>query len=220
MLLSRDAIAVVVEQVTAEDFYKPSHAHIYDANHLAVRPRASPPTRSPFPRSFADSACSDASAARPRSSRCRPIRRRSRAPAATPRIVEEHAPAPPADRSRPRDRRDRLRAPGRRRRGTRPGRGHGLRGRTTAQLRQRALVEGPPQRESRTSRAPLRPGRDHHRRPNRLQRARPPALGPPAVQPGRRRRPALDGQDCVRARAGRRTQRPITESPSCSSRSR
>ena len=31
MLLSRDAIAVVVEQVTTEDFYKPSHAHIYDA---------------------------------------------------------------------------------------------------------------------------------------------------------------------------------------------
>ena len=31
MLLSRDAIAVVVEQVGAEDFYKPSHAHIYEA---------------------------------------------------------------------------------------------------------------------------------------------------------------------------------------------
>ena len=31
MLLSRDAIAVVVEQVSAEDFYKPSHAHIYEA---------------------------------------------------------------------------------------------------------------------------------------------------------------------------------------------
>src|SRR5271166_901611 len=31
MLLSRDAIAVVVEQVGAEDFYKPSHAHIYAA---------------------------------------------------------------------------------------------------------------------------------------------------------------------------------------------
>jgi len=31
MLLSRDAIAVVVEEVGAEDFYKPSHAHIYSA---------------------------------------------------------------------------------------------------------------------------------------------------------------------------------------------
>ena len=31
MLLSRDAIAVVVEEVSAEDFYKPSHAHIYSA---------------------------------------------------------------------------------------------------------------------------------------------------------------------------------------------
>ncbi|MHB8458007.1 MAG: replicative DNA helicase, partial [Acidimicrobiales bacterium] len=31
MLLSRDAIAVAVEQVTAEDFYKPSHAHVFDA---------------------------------------------------------------------------------------------------------------------------------------------------------------------------------------------
>jgi replicative DNA helicase len=31
MLLSRDAIAVVVEQVSAEDFYKPSHAHIFSA---------------------------------------------------------------------------------------------------------------------------------------------------------------------------------------------
>ncbi len=31
MLLSRDAIAVVVEEVGAEDFYKPSHAHIFSA---------------------------------------------------------------------------------------------------------------------------------------------------------------------------------------------
>ncbi|MHB1988490.1 MAG: replicative DNA helicase [Acidimicrobiales bacterium] len=31
MLLSRDAIAVAVEQVSAEDFYKPSHAHVFDA---------------------------------------------------------------------------------------------------------------------------------------------------------------------------------------------
>jgi len=36
MLLSREAIAVVVEQVGAEDFYKPSHAHIY-GHHFAVR---------------------------------------------------------------------------------------------------------------------------------------------------------------------------------------
>ena len=31
MLLSRDAIAVVVEQVGADDFYRPSHAHIFNA---------------------------------------------------------------------------------------------------------------------------------------------------------------------------------------------
>ena len=31
MLLSRDAIAVGVEQVSADDFYKPSHAHVFDA---------------------------------------------------------------------------------------------------------------------------------------------------------------------------------------------
>jgi replicative DNA helicase len=31
MLLSRDAIAVAVEEVSAEDFYKPSHAHIFSA---------------------------------------------------------------------------------------------------------------------------------------------------------------------------------------------
>src|SRR5271166_5737921 len=31
MLMSRDAIGVVVEQVSAEDFYKPSHANIYAA---------------------------------------------------------------------------------------------------------------------------------------------------------------------------------------------
>ena len=31
MLLSRDAIAVVVEEIGAEDFYRPSHAHIFDA---------------------------------------------------------------------------------------------------------------------------------------------------------------------------------------------
>ncbi|MHB1508292.1 MAG: replicative DNA helicase [Acidimicrobiales bacterium] len=31
MLLSRDAIAVAVEEVSSEDFYKPSHAHIFSA---------------------------------------------------------------------------------------------------------------------------------------------------------------------------------------------
>jgi len=31
MLLSRDAIAVAVEEVSADDFYKPSHAHIFGA---------------------------------------------------------------------------------------------------------------------------------------------------------------------------------------------
>ncbi|MGO8877396.1 MAG: replicative DNA helicase [Acidimicrobiales bacterium] len=31
MLLSRDAIAVAVEEVSADDFYKPSHAHIFSA---------------------------------------------------------------------------------------------------------------------------------------------------------------------------------------------
>ncbi len=31
MLLSRDAIAIAVEQVSADDFYKPSHAHLFDA---------------------------------------------------------------------------------------------------------------------------------------------------------------------------------------------
>lgn len=31
MLLSRAAIAVAIETVTADDFYKPSHAHVFDA---------------------------------------------------------------------------------------------------------------------------------------------------------------------------------------------
>jgi replicative DNA helicase len=31
MLLSRDAIAAAVEAVTADDFYKPAHAHVFDA---------------------------------------------------------------------------------------------------------------------------------------------------------------------------------------------
>ncbi len=31
MLLSRDAIATAVEQVSADDFYKPSHAHLFEA---------------------------------------------------------------------------------------------------------------------------------------------------------------------------------------------
>ncbi len=31
MLLSRDAIAVAVEHVSADDFYKPSHGHVFDA---------------------------------------------------------------------------------------------------------------------------------------------------------------------------------------------
>jgi hypothetical protein len=39
MLLSRDAIAVAVEEVSADDFYKPSHAHVFSA----VKPRAVPP---------------------------------------------------------------------------------------------------------------------------------------------------------------------------------
>ena len=45
-------------------------------------------------------------------------------------------------------------------------------------------------------------GRDDHRCRHRLRRARPPALRPAALQPGRRRCPAFDGQDGVRARAG------------------
>src|SRR5437763_62470 len=31
MLLSKDAVAAAVEVVSADDFYKPAHGHIYDA---------------------------------------------------------------------------------------------------------------------------------------------------------------------------------------------
>ena len=51
----------------------------------------SPPTRSPLPRSFGDSACWTHPAARRPSSPCKPTRRRSRAPAGTRAIVKEHA---------------------------------------------------------------------------------------------------------------------------------
>ena len=39
MLLSKDAIAAAVELVGADDFYKPAHGHIFEADHVAVRRR-------------------------------------------------------------------------------------------------------------------------------------------------------------------------------------
>jgi hypothetical protein len=58
MLLSRDAIAVVVEQVSAEDFYPSPRMRISTQPSPRCTQGANPPTPSRFPRSFDGSECS------------------------------------------------------------------------------------------------------------------------------------------------------------------
>ena len=48
MMLSKDAIADVVEVLRPGDFYRPAHQIIYDASSISTG-GASPPTRSPSP---------------------------------------------------------------------------------------------------------------------------------------------------------------------------
>ncbi len=50
MLLTRDAIADALEVVRAEHFYKPSHAHVFDAVCGLYAAGESRLTRSPWPR--------------------------------------------------------------------------------------------------------------------------------------------------------------------------
>ncbi len=51
MMLSKDAIADVVEVVRSSDFYRPAHELIFDADHSTCTAGVSRPTRSPSPTS-------------------------------------------------------------------------------------------------------------------------------------------------------------------------
>ena len=85
MLLSRDAIAVAVRAAERRRLLQAGARPHLRRHHHALRPRASRPTRSPWPTSCAGPACSRPSAVRPRWSTCRPPRRPPPTPAATPR---------------------------------------------------------------------------------------------------------------------------------------
>ena len=64
MLLSRTAIDLASELVTADDFYKPAHGHVYEAV-TSLSARGEPVDPSPWPRSCGAMTCSTPSAARP-----------------------------------------------------------------------------------------------------------------------------------------------------------
>lgn len=64
MLLSKDAIADVLERLRPGDFYRPAHQNVYDAI-LDLYGRGEPPTPSPWPRSWIGVGCCAASAGRP-----------------------------------------------------------------------------------------------------------------------------------------------------------
>ena len=64
MLLSKDAIADVLERLRPGDFYRPAHQNVYDAI-LDLYGRGEPPTRSPSARSWTAAACYAASVACP-----------------------------------------------------------------------------------------------------------------------------------------------------------
>ena len=201
MLLSRDAIAVVVEQVSAEDFYKPSHAHIFAAI-TSLYARGEPADYVTVPEELRRVGVLDASGGA-----AALMALQANTPAISSagryaRIVQEHALLRRLIGVAHEIAEIGYEVPGRRRRSAGSGRGDGVRCRSAAQLRHGALAEGPLDRESRATRPPLRQGRDDHRRAHRVRRARPPPVGSPAVEPGRCRRPSVDGQDGVCPRAG------------------
>ena len=176
MLLSKDAIADVVEVLRSGDFYRPAHQVLYDTDPRPLRPRRAgrrdhrlgraDPHRAAAPaRRHAVPAHADLRGADRRQCRLlRGDRRRAGDPA-------------PAGRGRHPDRPARLRRrrrPGRRRRrGGRPRPGRDLRRHRAAHQRglrpPRAAAAGHDGRDRRD----LLPRRREHRRPHRLLRARP-----------------------------------------------
>ncbi len=82
MLLSRDAIAVAVERCVAEDFYKPSHAHIFSAI-TALYSRGEPADAVTVAEELRRAGVLEETGARPPSSPCSRTPRPSRALAAT-----------------------------------------------------------------------------------------------------------------------------------------
>ena len=197
MLLSRDAIASAMELCRPEDFYKGSHGHIFEAI-TSLFSQGEPADwvtvteelrRRGLLEAIGDPSVFVSLQANTPSignaGALRPDRRGTR-------------PAPASGRRGGRDHRARLQRPrgsvGRARPGGEPGvrRGPAPGGRFDDPVA-RIARSG-----SRPSRTALRPGRLDHRAGHRLRRSRRAALRAPALQPDRRRGPAVDGKDGVR----------------------
>ena len=189
MLLSRDAIAAAVETCAADDLYKPAHGHVFDAI-TTLYSRGEPAD----PVTVADELS--------RAGLLEAGRRPGQAHLAAGGHAGDHQrrplrphrggarpPAPP-DRGRRRDRRARLQRARRRGRRRRPGRSAGLRRRRTPGDRQPQAASEPAGGHPRPPRTPLRPGRGHHRRADRLHRPRRTAVRAAAFHPHHRGRPA------------------------------
>ena len=219
MLLRRDAIAAGVERCTAEDFYKPAHAHIFDAvtSLYAKGEPADPVTvADELRRTGLLEAVGD-----PSLLISLQVNTPSTANAAHyARIVEEHALL------------RRLVAVA----GEIAELGYSVPEDVSAVVdRAEAMVFEVAQRRMVDTMSPLRdllaasldhssslyaPRGHDHRRPDRLRRPRRAARRAAELQPRRGRRPPVHGQDELRARAWSRT-RPCTPAcPCCSSRSR
>ena len=207
MLLSRDAIAVALERCSAADFYRPSHGHIFSAI-TSLYGQGEPADAVTVAEELRRAGVLDdigGTAAL--------VALQSNTPAISSagRYAADRRgarTAPPADRRRPGDRRDRLRPARRRHRGGRPGRddwssrspsaGRPTRSRRCRSCSARASTASRSSTAG-TRRSPAcRPAiTDLDEQPRRAA----------AVEPRRRRRPPLDGKDRVRARHGRATPR-------------
>ena len=221
MLLSRDAIAAAIEQCQRRRTSTGPPTPRSSPRSPRSTARGEPAEPSPSPRSCAGPASlEEVGGAAGARRRCSRTRRRSRARAATHAIVEEHALLRRLIGVAQRDRRDRLRSPDDVDRAPSTG---------PRRWSSRSPSGGPP-----TPCVPLQElsaesldrleelygrGETITGVPDRLQRPRRAARGTAAVEPHRRRRPALDGQDGLRARH-RRARALDAGTRCCSSRSR
>ena len=216
MLLSEQAISAVTNVVTAEDFYKPAHRHIFDAiqSLYAVGEGVDPVT-------VADE-LARADVLEPIGGSARLVTLQARTPAITnalhyAKIVEEKALlrklittandvadlgySPLDDIEKTIDSAEAMMFAVAQRRNT------------DSMAALAPLLD----REPRAARSALRARRRDHRHADGLHRPRHPARRLAARRPDRRRCPAGHGQDRSRRSASRRTRRCASSGPCCSS---
>ena len=221
MMLSAGAIGDATGKVTASDFYKPAHGHIFDAIHTLYatgQPADAVTVADELRRAgLLDAIGGPAVLAQILSS----------TPATTnagryAQIVEEYALLRRLIGVVGRDRRARLLRARGRAEGARPRRVARLRGERAARHRLDEAAVVAAVGEPRPHRGAPRARQRHHRHAHRLPRPRPAPLRAPAELARDRRRASGHGQDVVRARHARprRPRGARTRSPASSSRSR